>query len=56
MLKNYISAEKTKLEGLGRELPGLHKSTIDRVQKDLDKFKEDNNAQSNGNEKTIKTI
>ena len=56
MLKDYISAEKIKLEGLGRELPGLHKSTIDRVQKDLDKFKEDNNAKSNGNEKTIKTI
>jgi len=56
MLKDYISAEKIKLEGLGRELPGLHKSTIDRVQKDLNKFKEDNNAKSNGNKETIKTI
>ena len=57
-LNDYVEIEAPKKSQLAKELPGLHEGLDARITREKKRFKEmeDNNAKSNGNKKTIKTI
>ena len=55
-LNEYVEIEAAKKKQLEKAMPGLHQQLDDRITREKSKWKEINNAKSNGNKETIKTI